>query len=146
MFDFVAPHITLVHPFSHIVEGEIILHIENALKGKKRFSIKLQGIEKSFDNYLFLLVKEGKEDIVSLHDLLYTDLLSSLLNEDISYVPHITLGQFDKDGKLENEKYEKAMKEVDKVDLGYACEFDNVCLIKSNETDTHAKIVRKFSL
>jgi hypothetical protein len=41
-----------------------------------------------------LLLKEGNEKVIALHDELYTGILSSYLRKDIEYIPHIGLALF----------------------------------------------------
>ena len=74
--DLVRPHITLVFPFhSDITDAELGSHIENAISGISPFSLHPAGIfkqEDAFGNYLFLDVKEGKKELIRLHDRLYS--------------------------------------------------------------------------
>lgn len=97
--DLVRPHITLVFPFhSDISDDELGRLIEDAAAGIVPFPLQLAGIykqEDSFGNYLFLDVKEGKEQLIKLHDRLYSGVLSPFFTK-IPYNPHMTLG------KLEN--------------------------------------------
>ena len=44
------------------------------------------------NTHLFLIPEDGSSDLIKLHDILYTDLLSSQLRLDIPFVPHITIG------------------------------------------------------
>lgn len=96
--DLVRPHITLVFPFhSDIADAELGSHIENAISGIRPFSLQLTGIfkqEDAFGNYLFLDVKEGKKQLIQLHDRLYSGALSSFSSE-IPYSPHMTLGNLE---------------------------------------------------
>ena len=91
--DLVRPHITLVFPFhSDIADAELGSHIENAISGIRPFSLQLAGTfkqEDAFGNYLFLDVKEGKKQLIQLHDRLYSRALSSFSSE-IPYSPHMT--------------------------------------------------------
>src|SRR5438477_6506299 len=55
--DLIAPHITLVFPVpTSIGEASLGSHIEHVLRGWQQFPIRLQGLERSWDNYLFLLL------------------------------------------------------------------------------------------
>lgn len=96
--DLVRPHITLVFPFhSDITDAELGSHIENAISGIRPFSLQLAGTfkqEDAFGNYLFLDVKEGKKQLIQLHDRLYSRALSSFSSE-IPYSPHMTLGNLE---------------------------------------------------
>jgi 2'-5' RNA ligase len=104
----VRPHITLVFPFrSDISTEELKTHMEFVLSGLKPFKITLQGITpvKSFGNYLFLEITEGKDEIVEIHERLYTGLLESIHPQWMKvggYHPHMTVG------KIEGEEEYKA--------------------------------------
>jgi 2'-5' RNA ligase len=72
----VRPHITLVFPFeSNIERNKLKEHIETAVSGIKPFQIILGRItpSRSFENYLFLNIVEGNDQIVELHNKLYSD-------------------------------------------------------------------------
>lgn len=47
---------------------------------------------------MFLLLKEGNDKAIALHDELYTDILSPYLRRDIEYIPHIGIGLFVRKG------------------------------------------------
>jgi hypothetical protein len=57
-----------------------------------------QGLLLSWDNYLFLLVQEGKTAVIRLHAELYAGVLAKYRQGDLSFVPHVTLGSFAEDG------------------------------------------------
>lgn len=93
--DKIAPHITLVFPFeSEISSDALRQHIENSLDGFKSFSLSLQGISQEEENYLFLNIIKGQEQIIKLHDLLYSGILKQFLSEKHQYKPHVTVGRF----------------------------------------------------
>ncbi len=64
----------------------------------------MQGIGKIseiYGNYLFLLVKEGIENLVDIHDRLY----SGIFNEykfDTPYSPHMTIGKLETEQSMNN--------------------------------------------
>lgn len=106
LYNFIAPHITLVFPFqSEFVKDELIEHIENQLKEVTPFQIIAKGITGASDGYVFLDIKKGNDNIIEIHDKLYTGILKPFHNRYIPYVPHITVG------KLEDEKCHKAVVE-----------------------------------
>ena len=111
----VPPHITLVFPFESEMSNDTLRSIlERKLEGVHSFPLSLQGISKQedkFGNYLFLDVKEGKEQIAMIHNLLY----SSELNEfdlGYDYVPHMTVGKLESSEKLTN-AYEEILEMKD---------------------------------
>lgn len=134
----IPPHITIVSPFSEISESQLIEHVEKVTKDIKSFSIRLTGLTKTFDDCLFLLVKEGKEKIINLHDQLYSGILTPYLPTDYPFIPHITLGYF---GAKDHNLY----KEAEKASFDLSCAFDTVSVIKGDGL-TLAKIIRTFNL
>jgi hypothetical protein len=90
------PHIPFVFPVpcSEVEESELTRHIEAVLKKWKPFLIHIEGLKKSWDHWLLLLLKEGNEKAIALHDDLYTGVLSPYLRRDIEYIPHVGIGLF----------------------------------------------------
>jgi 2'-5' RNA ligase len=90
----IAPHITLVFPFeSEIASDALRHHINTSLNGFKSFSLKLRGISHEEGNYLFLNLIKGQEQIIKIHDLLYSGILTRFLSKQHDYKPHITVGR-----------------------------------------------------
>ena len=89
-------HIPFIFPVacSEIEEAKLAEHIETVLKNWKPFPIHIGGFRKSWDHWLFLLLRKGNEEAIALHDELYTDILSPYLRRDIEYIPHIGIGLF----------------------------------------------------
>jgi 2'-5' RNA ligase len=58
------------------------------------FHIVLKGVTGSENEYLFLNVKVGNDQIIELHDRLYSGLLKQYLNRTVAYIPHLTVGRF----------------------------------------------------
>lgn len=90
------PHITFIFPVpcSEVEEEKITERIETVLKNWKPFPIRIGTFRKSWDHWLLLLLKEGNEESIALHDELYTGILSPYLRRDIEYIPHIGIGLF----------------------------------------------------
>ena len=90
------PHIPFIFPVpsNEIEEGKFREHVETVLKKWKPFPIQIGGFTKSWDHWLFLLLKKGNEKAIALHDQLYTGILSPYLRRDIEYIPHIGIGLF----------------------------------------------------
>jgi 2'-5' RNA ligase len=90
----IAPHITLVFPFeSEISSDALRQHLKTSLDKFKSFSLKLQGISHE-EGYLVLNLIEGQEQIIKIHDLLYSGMLTKFLSQEHDYKPHITVGRF----------------------------------------------------
>ncbi len=136
-FDLIEPHITLVFPLlQSIDEDTLSLHIKSILITWKPFPIHLKGLQKSWDEYLFLMVQEGKEDVIKLHNELYTGILAEYCRENPPFVPHLTLGVFSKN-RLQ---YPQALEEAQELDLDYRCMVDKLSLLKIN--NVNRQIVR----
>ena len=93
--DLVRPHITLVFPFeSEMTDDEIREILEKRLADTRQFDLTLHGfgtqIEK-FGNFLFLNVKQGREEIIKIHDILYANEFREF-NSGFPYDPHMTVG------------------------------------------------------
>jgi len=90
------PHITFVFPVpaEDIDEEDLIAHIKSVLSRWKPFKVHIKGLEKSWDHWLFVLLDEGNDQLIQLHDELYTGPLKKYLREDIDFIPHIAIGLF----------------------------------------------------
>jgi len=134
--DSLKPHIPFIFPVpcSEVEEAKLTEHVETVLKNWKPFHIHIGGFRKSWDHWLFLLLKKGNEEAIALHDELYTGILSPYLRRDIEYIPHIGIGLFvrkaagynaldpkkvDFDAKL----YSQALKEAESLKIS---SFDTV--------------------
>ena len=131
--DLIQPHITLMFPVPESIgEDNLVHHLQSVLSGWQPFPIHLQGLQKSWDDYLFLMVQEGNADIISLQSGIYTGVLADYRKEDIPYVPHLTLGVFAKNAN----EYAEALEEAKRLDLDYRCVLDKVHLVKVNDDRT----------
>lgn len=77
--------------------------------------------------HVFLVPAAGYEEIVRLHDLLYTDVLSSELREDIPFIPHVGIATSESEGTardLANELNATGVNVVGSVDALMVSEFD----------------------
>lgn len=94
--DFWKPHIPFIFPVpcNAVEEEKFMKHVETVLKNWEPFHIRIGGFAKSWDHWLFLLLKEGNKEAIALHDELYTGILSPYLRRDIEYIPHIGIGSF----------------------------------------------------
>lgn len=133
--NYISPHITLVFPFeSALSTQEISDHVSRALKGVKRFPIRLCGFTGDQpDGYLFLRVKQGNDPIIDLHDRLYSGALEAFLYRKILYCPHMTVG------KVESlPVFEDALVELDDITTIFECEISQVFV---ENIDSHERSV-----
>ena len=128
-FDLIAPHITVIFPVpDSIGEQNLTTHIQTVLQNWQPFQIRLKGLLRSSDGYLFLAVEKGEADLIRLHNDLYTDLLFRYLNKDIQFIPHVTLGAF----AVNNDRYIEARERAEALSLDHECVVDKLHLIKIN--------------
>jgi len=141
--DLIRPHITLMFPVSESIgEDKLVRHLQNVLREPQPFPIHLKGLHKSSDDYLFLLVDEGKEAIVDLHAHIYSDVLANKRQTELPYVPHLTLGVF----RENTNEFPKALDEAKRLDLSYRCMLDKLHLVKINDQRTQIVWSKEFSL
>ena len=129
-FRLIAPHITIMFPTpDSIGERKLVSHIEGVLHRWESFPIRLKGLQQSWDEYLFLLLNKGEEDVIRLRDEIYTGLLSECREEVRPFIPHVTLGAF----RAKSEEYAQALKEAEQLKFNYECMLDRLDLIKVND-------------
>lgn len=135
----VRPHVTLVFPFASDIEtGHLKSHLETVLKGVKRFDLVMGGITavRSFGNYLFLNIIEGKEQINELHRSLYTGILQPYHPAWLkgnSYHPHMTVGKL-----AEETEYLRAIEETKTMDEIFQTQVEKISveIIEENQDST----------
>jgi 2'-5' RNA ligase len=125
--DLIKPHITLMFPVPEAIgEADLVNHLDRVLREHQAFPVQLVGLERSGDDYLYLLVREGKESVVDLHEHIYTGLLADYRRTDVTYIPHLTLGMF---AARQNE-FSGALEEATQLNLDYQCTLDRLHLVK----------------
>ena len=140
-FHLIAPHITIVFPApDSIGERGLVSHIESVLSHWEPFPIRLKGLQRSWDKYLFLLLNKGEWDVIRLHDEIYTGLLSEYRDEVRPFIPHVTLGAFS--GK--NEEYAQALEEAERLNLDFECMLDRLHLIKVDDERSQIAWSKEF--
>jgi 2'-5' RNA ligase len=142
-FHLIAPHITIMFPAPDSIGGRgLVSHIESVLRHWEPFPICMKGFQRSWDEYLFLVLNKGEADVIRLHDEIYTGLLSEYRDEAPPFIPHVTLGMFI--GK--NEEYSQALKEAEQLKLDYECMLDRLHLIKINDERSQIVWSKEFLL
>jgi 2'-5' RNA ligase len=88
------PHHTLVFSFeSDLSLEQLQAHIQLVIQGILPIEIQLQRNTGSEGEYLFSNLKHGNNQIIEMHDRLYTGLNESHLIRDHTYIPHLTVGR-----------------------------------------------------
>jgi 2'-5' RNA ligase len=142
-FELIAPHVTLMFPIAESIGQEtVVRHLNSVLADARPISLRLQGLQRSSDNYLFLLVDAGRESIRELQARIYTGVLSDFRDTSRSYVPHVTLGAFGDSA----DEYARAFDEAQRLELDYRSVLNKVHLLKVNDQRTQILSSREFSL
>ena len=151
-------HITLIFPIpdNEINETELISHIKNILKDSISFEIHIKGLVKSWDHWLFIILEEGNNKIIKLHDKLYVGHLKKFLRKDIEFIPHIAIGHFSKKSnynvadpkkfKLNEKYYNIAYKDAEKFKFDYRCNVNKLVLEKFDENFKYIGKIKEFNL
>lgn len=128
-FDVIGPHVTVLFPVPETVgEVELASHIESVLGNCKAFEIRLGGLVRSNDHWLFLTLQEGEREVKGLYQVLYTGMLAEYRRDDIEFVPHLALGLFVKDqaiydwnkpqeSEFDLQKYDAALRDAESLHL-----------------------------
>ncbi len=140
--NYIAPHITIVFPFeSDFTTHELKEHFNRSLKGIKKFNIMLNNITGDYrDGYLFLNVKKGNDNIIELHDKLYSGLLEKFLFRKVTYCPHLTVGKI-----FDQKEFDDAVDELNCHNEIYETVIDKV-FVENIDLDEKSIIEFSFDL
>ena len=90
----IAPHITVVFPFeSTMSHDEVLQHVKNATKHCRHFTLHMGGYTGYDNEYLFLNVIRGNDEIIDLHQRLYSGILEQYHEPLYTFLPHMTVGR-----------------------------------------------------
>jgi 2'-5' RNA ligase len=136
----IPPHITIVFPFdSDISIDDLKSHVNKVLKGTKKFNVQLKDFTGDYrDGYLFLNVKKGNDNIIELHDKLYSGILEHYLFGKIIYCPHLTVGRLHKEIE-----FDKALDELSCYDESFEIVIDKI-FIENIDDIEHSTIEYSF--
>jgi 2'-5' RNA ligase len=137
----IDPHITLVFPFECDLSNDEIHHIlDNRLDSFSSFHLILSGVRKHISNdgfYLFLGIKQGKNEVVTIHDILYK-FEFKVFDVGIPYIPHITLGKFSNEALLD-----EVFKSISKLKLEFEAYIDTISVEKIDKDGKSIIIINK---
>jgi 2'-5' RNA ligase len=152
------PHLTLVFPVPATIGGDAFrAHVREVVSRTRAFDIRLRGLDKSWDHWLFLAVEEGREEVIALHDALYTGILLPFLWAEQPYVPHVGLGHFaeEQDTRdpltlrpraFDRARFDDARQEAEALRLDYTGRFDSVHIFGLDEELTHISQLEEVPL
>ncbi|HEX6799173.1 MAG TPA: 2'-5' RNA ligase family protein [Ktedonobacterales bacterium] len=90
----IPPHLTLVFPFTSSLPAQLLEpHMTHIARSVGPFKLELAEVTGSENEYLFLNVKRGNDELIALHDRLYTGPLSQHSDPRFTYTPHLTVGR-----------------------------------------------------
>ena len=142
-FNMIAPHVTIMFPVPESVgEDNLVYHIENVLCNWQPFSIHLQDVQLSSDDYLYLVLQNGREAVIRLHNEIYTGVLVDFLRKDIPFIPHLTLGVLNQNSKISS----LALEEARQLRIDQRCEFEKLHLVKINNHRSKIVWSKEFPL
>jgi 2'-5' RNA ligase len=154
----IQPHLTVLFPVPAVVGRDAFLeHVRRVVSRTPAFDIRLSGLDKSWDHWLFLGVVEGRDQVIALHDALYKGILLPYLWTEHPYVPHVGLGHFaqarDTRDPLEprprafdRARFDQARREAEAMELDVAGRFDSVHIFGLDEELTHITPLEEIPL
>lgn len=89
----IAEHLTLLFPIPLGLET-IRAHVQVVATEVQPFFIRIAGLKRRWDHWLCAGLKEGFEDLMDLHDRLYSGPLEGFLRTDLPLEPQVGLGHF----------------------------------------------------
>ena len=90
----IAAHVTLVFAFQTPVSlGALRAHVARVAAGTSPFRVQFAGVRIGDREYLYLDIDEGREQVIALHQQLYTGPLAGVMSAERLYEPHVTIGR-----------------------------------------------------
>lgn len=123
------PHITIIPPLTTLSPEQLVEHVEKRSKNTRPFPIRLNGVSKTEDDCIFLLVKEGGENVMRMYQKLHSEKLSSRVPQKYRFILHMTLGE--REAKSPDE-FEKAFSEAKGFNYDYSCVIDSISIIQGD--------------
>ena len=148
-------HVTFIHPVPEIIgRANLEQHIEKILSSWKPFKVHFCTLEKTWDHWLYMGAREGKNLVIELHDKLYEGILRPYLREDLPFFPHIGLGLFSIETydfnnptaklTLDERKFKQAKKEFEELNYDLWCTINRLSLVKINSDFNQCDTIRDF--
>jgi|ERR1043166_1778763 2'-5' RNA ligase len=129
-YNLVDPHFTIVFPVDDKTEKQFVNEIEKQIASVRKIEFQIKSaafVKDNFSEYYleFLIPDLGHDQIVSLHDRLYSEALISNLRLDIAYMPHITVGN-----SLDINKSKMAIAELNDRRLSITGQINSLTVVK----------------
>ena len=154
----IGPHLTLVYPLPAAIGlAAFTDHVRSVVSRTPAFELHLRGLDVTWDHWLYLDLAEGRDEVVALHDALYTGIAAPHRWTDRPYVPHVGLGAFSRDDdqddllerrprELDLERFESASAEASALGLDHRGVFDEVDILGVDEALTHVTSLERIAL
>lgn len=144
--DLVDQRITLVSPIptSQIDRDSFREHVRSVVSRTASFDIRLNALWESWDHWLFLVVTEGRDQVIEFQDELYTGILRPFLWTEQPSLPHVRLGLFvergdDRDLHIarprtsDRVRFQRALREAQGLRLDFSGPFETVHIFEVDE-------------
>jgi len=94
----IRPHFTLIFPVDSISIPQMVNHVRPIVLNTPRISFEINSASLSPKPdgktwFIFLVPGRGRNEIIKLHDRLYTGIFAAELKLEYEYLPHITIGR-----------------------------------------------------
>ena len=154
----IAPHLTVVFPIPASIGMEAFgEHVRGIVSGTPAFDIRLKGLGKTWDHWLYVGVAEGSDEVIALHDALYAGILRPYLWTEQPYVPHVGLGLVaeERDAHdllelrlraLDGARFDEALRAAEALELDYVGRFETVHIFGLDEGLTHVTPLEEIPL
>jgi 2'-5' RNA ligase len=138
----VKAHATLIFPFEYSDMQILDDHLIDISNNIKIFDFSITSYSISFDNLIFLDFKLGLESIKKLHKNLYTKNLAKFLRNDLTFKPHITIGDITHSGKYYSRS--EITSDLENLNINLSGYIDSFSLIKIVDLDAPREIVKTY--
>jgi hypothetical protein len=138
--ELIAEHLTLVFPVPVGLET-IRPHVQRIAAKVHPFDIHIAGVRRTWDHWMYLGLSKGYEEIVTLHDQLYSGPLREYLRTDLEFEPHVGLGFFGNGAydpldpeqvEFDSEAYEHARREVAEIGINAERRVERLTIVRLN--------------
>ena len=104
------------------------------------FPLSLRGITGHTNEYLFLNVKRGNDELIALHDKLYSGVLAPYLTAQETYFPHLTGGRLSNTTTLA-----EALRQAQSMTISFETKVHEICAYRI-EPDGNRQVECKANL
>lgn len=152
--DLIAEHLTLVFPVPVDLQT-IRAHTEAVATRTRPFDVRIAGLSRTWDHWLYLELQEGREEVIRLHDRLYSGPLAGHLRADLPFEPHVGIGFFGEGPydpldpeavELDSEAYERAKTEADELGIDARRRVESVTIVRLDTQQSRLENVREVGL